>query len=85
MTTARAALIGVADTPAVVDLEPALGGRAADALDLDAARELVDAACTPDDDIHATATYRRHLVGVLLGRGLRAAARAGGSRPEARP
>jgi aerobic carbon-monoxide dehydrogenase medium subunit len=58
----------------VLDLGDALRGQAADALDLDAARALADAAIEPDADIHATAAYRRHLAGVLLGRGLQAAA-----------
>jgi aerobic carbon-monoxide dehydrogenase medium subunit len=74
VTRAAATYIGVTDTPALVDLTPALGGQAHDALDLDAARDLADPSLTPDDDIHATAGYRRHLAGVLLGRGLVAAA-----------
>lgn len=75
VTAARAAFIGVSDTPAVVDLAPALAGQPADALDHDAARELADPALEPDDDIHATAAYRRHLAGVLLGRALDRAAK----------
>lgn len=73
VTAARAAFIGVADVPPVVDLGPALAGNAPDALDLDAARDLADAAYEPDDDVHATAAYRRHLAGVLLGRAVTAA------------
>lgn len=75
VTAARAAFIGVSDTPAVVDLAPALAGQPADALDHDAARELADPVLEPDDDIHATAAYRRHLAGVLLGRALDRAAK----------
>ncbi len=74
VTAARAAFIGVSDTPAVVDLTAALRGQPGDGLDHAAARELADASYDPDDDIHATAAYRRHLAGVLLGRGLDAAA-----------
>jgi aerobic carbon-monoxide dehydrogenase medium subunit len=70
VTDARAAFIGVADTPAVVELADVLGGCAADDLDLDAARVLATAGLEPDGDIHATAAYRRHLAGVLVGRGL---------------
>lgn len=70
VTAARAAFIGVSDTPPVVDLTDALAGQADDALDLDAARQLADGALDPDDDIHATGAYRRHLAGVLLGRAL---------------
>lgn len=74
---ARAAFIGVSDTPAVVDVGPAFVGRAADDLDLAAARELADPHLHPDGDIHASAEYRRHLAGVMLGRALeRAAAHA---------
>jgi aerobic carbon-monoxide dehydrogenase medium subunit len=74
VTAARAVFIGVSDTPAVVDLAPALAGRAADDLDLAAARDLADPHLHPDGDIHASADYRRHLAGVLLGRALDAAA-----------
>jgi aerobic carbon-monoxide dehydrogenase medium subunit len=74
VTAARAAFIGVSDTPAVVDLTPALAGRAGDDLDLAAARDLADPHLHPDGDIHASADYRRHLAGVLLGRGLTRAA-----------
>ncbi|MEX1178198.1 MAG: xanthine dehydrogenase family protein subunit M [Nitriliruptor sp.] len=74
LTAARATFIGVTDTPAVVDLSGALAGQPADAMDLDAARQVADPSLTPDADIHATAEYRRHLAGVLLGRALTAAA-----------
>lgn len=70
VTAARAAFIGVGDTPRVVDLTDALAGQADDALDHDAARQLADESLDPDDDIHATGAYRRHLAGVLLGRAL---------------
>lgn len=70
VTGGRASFIGVSDTPVVVDLASALAGQPGDALDLDAARAAALPALTPDDDIHATADYRRHLAGVLLGRAL---------------
>jgi aerobic carbon-monoxide dehydrogenase medium subunit len=71
---ARAAFLGVGGTPVVVDLDAVLVGQPHDALDVGAAvqqaREVID----PEDDIHATASYRRHLAGVLLGRSLEQAA-----------
>jgi aerobic carbon-monoxide dehydrogenase medium subunit len=75
VTAARASFIGVTDTPVVIDLDAALAGRPADALDATAAIEKADAAIDPAADIHATAEYRRHLAGVLLGRALGDAAR----------
>jgi aerobic carbon-monoxide dehydrogenase medium subunit len=77
VTAAAATLIGVTDTPPVIDLSAALTGQAVDALDLAAAREVVDGVVEPDADIHATAEYRRHLTGVLLGRALTTAATDG--------
>ncbi|MET8869735.1 FAD binding domain-containing protein [Nonomuraea sp. NPDC004580] len=63
---ARVACIGVGPVPVVVELDGLAG--AADA---------VRAATDPDDDLHATAAYRRHLVGVLAERALHDAAREG--------
>lgn len=74
VTGARAVFIGVGDTPIVFELGATLSGQAADAIDVDAARELAVANLQPDADIHATAEYRRHLAGVLLGRALEQAA-----------
>jgi aerobic carbon-monoxide dehydrogenase medium subunit len=74
VTGARAVFIGVGDTPTVVELDTALAGQAVDALDLGAARELAVTGLRPDDDIHASGAYRRHLAGVLLGRALEQAA-----------
>ncbi|MEX2503248.1 MAG: FAD binding domain-containing protein [Egicoccus sp.] len=74
--TASAAFFGVGGMPEAIALDGPLRGQASDALDpadaLGAAREALD----PDDDIHATASYRRHLAGVLLERALRRAAAA---------
>ena len=70
---ARVACFGVGPTPIVVetDAEPAEVANAAAA----AVRETVD----PEDDIHATADYRRHLAGVLTARSVgKALARAQG-------
>ena len=76
---ARAAYISVGPTPVLVDLDRRGGRSAADAADWAAAgRAGARHAVDPDDDIHATADYRRHLVGVLH------RARPAGPRP-ARP
>ena len=72
---ARAGLISVGPTPVVVDLTDAVGGRPFDAADWAAAGALAAGAVEPEDDIHATAAYRRHLVGVLVARAAAQAAR----------
>jgi carbon-monoxide dehydrogenase medium subunit len=63
---ARAAYLSVAGTPLVLDLSEAGG-------DLAAAGRLARGRVTPTSDIHATASYRRHLAGVLTERALAAA------------
>ena len=80
---ARAALISVGPVPVPVDLTDALGGQPHDAADWAAAGRLAAAAVDPDDDIHASAAYRRHLAGVLTARAAREAASAAASRLEA--
>jgi carbon-monoxide dehydrogenase medium subunit len=72
--SARAALISVGPAPVPVDLTDALGGQPHDAADWAAAGRLAAAATEPEDDIHASAAYRRHLAGVLTARAARAAA-----------
>jgi carbon-monoxide dehydrogenase medium subunit len=74
VVSARAALISVGPVPVPVDLTDALGGRPHDAADWAAAGRLAAAATDPEDDIHASAAYRRHLAGVLTARAARAAA-----------
>jgi carbon-monoxide dehydrogenase medium subunit len=71
---ARAAYISVGPTPVVLDLTEAVHGRSPDGADWDAAGRLAQGQVDPEPDIHATADYRRHLVGVLTGRALREAA-----------
>jgi aerobic carbon-monoxide dehydrogenase medium subunit len=71
---ARSAFLGVGGVPVVVELTDTLAGQPADALQLDESVARARDAIDPDDDIHATAGYRRHLAGVLLARALRAAA-----------
>lgn len=66
--TVTCGLLAVAETPVVVDVSDAWQAGE------DAAAEAVRAACEPEDDIHASADYRRMLVGVLAVRAIRAAA-----------
>ena len=90
---ARAALISVGPVPVPVDLTDALGGQPHDAADWAAAGRLAAAAVDPEDDIPATAAYRRHLAGVRTARAAGAAAahaagrlgEAGLARPCTRP
>ena len=70
--TARVALISVGAGPVLVELTDAFDG---DTLDHDRARTLVDAVIEPEDDIHATADYRRHLAHVLVRRAVDEATR----------
>jgi carbon-monoxide dehydrogenase medium subunit len=71
---ARAACISVGPVPVPVDLTDALAGQRHDAADWAAAGRLAAVAVDPEDDIHASAAYRRHLAGVLTARAARAAA-----------
>jgi carbon-monoxide dehydrogenase medium subunit len=80
VASARAALISVGPVPVPVDLTDAVSGQPHDAADWAAAGRLAAAAVDPDDDIHATAAYRRHLAGVLTARATRAAAAAAADR-----
>jgi CO/xanthine dehydrogenase FAD-binding subunit len=68
----RIAVMGVGDTPArMPEAEAILEGNSPDVLPavIDAVRGAVD----PNTDLHASADYRRHLVGVLAGRAITAA------------
>ena len=71
---ARAAYISVGPTPMVLDLSDALHGQVVAEADWESAGRLAQGQVDPEPDIHATADYRRHLVGVLTGRALREAA-----------
>jgi len=75
---ARAGYISVGPTPVVLDLTDAVHGASVEpdgaGADWEAAGRLAQAGVEPEADIHATAEYRRHLVGVLTARALRAAA-----------
>jgi carbon-monoxide dehydrogenase medium subunit len=73
----RASALSVADTPVrLKKAEAALDGRAVDADAIKSASAAASSEVDPAGDIHASARYRKALVGTLLGRALeRAAAR----------
>ncbi len=75
---ARAAYLSMAGTPLVLDLTDACAGTAGAA---EAAR-LAMSLVSPASDMHASAGYRRHLVGVLTERALREAAEHAKERAE---
>jgi CO/xanthine dehydrogenase FAD-binding subunit len=71
VATARLAFTCVGGTPLRArDAEAALVGVAADSHAFAHAATLAQAAADPDSDLHASADYRRHLVGVLARRAL---------------
>lgn len=76
---ARAAYVSVGDVPPVLDLTEAVRGIAPDG-DWAPAGEAAKAQVECEGDIHVSAQYRHHLVGVLTERALREAA----TRAEAR-
>ncbi|MGB6054198.1 MAG: xanthine dehydrogenase family protein subunit M [Burkholderiaceae bacterium] len=68
---ARVAVTGVGDTPLRIDdAETILYGQACDQQTLDDVVQAVRTAVQPMTDLHASADYRRHLVGVLVRRAL---------------
>jgi carbon-monoxide dehydrogenase medium subunit len=74
ITRVRAAFVSVTDIPSVLDLTDVLKGSEPFAADWEAAAEAVRTHVEPDGDIHATAEYRRMLVGELSRRALTEAA-----------
>jgi carbon-monoxide dehydrogenase medium subunit len=70
----RAAYLSVGLVPEVHDLTEAVAGKPAEGADWAAAGALARTRVDPDTDLHASADYRRHLVGVLTERTLHAAA-----------
>lgn len=77
---ARVALCGVGGAPVRLgEVEALVAGRRLDEATLDEAARAAAGAVDPEDDIHASAAYRRHLAGVLTVRALRKAARRSGA------
>jgi carbon-monoxide dehydrogenase medium subunit len=75
VSAARGAYTGVGPVPVVAELTPVLAGARPGDADWGAAGELAVAAVQAEDDIHASAGYRRHLVRVLTARAGTVAAR----------
>jgi carbon-monoxide dehydrogenase medium subunit len=72
---AHIGVIGVADRPLrLAAVEDVINGRAVDEITIAAADAATSAAVDPQDDIHASAAYRRSLVGTMVERALRHAA-----------
>jgi aerobic carbon-monoxide dehydrogenase medium subunit len=74
ITSARTAYISVGPAPVLIDVTEAIAAAPVGTADWTAAGRLAASRVDPESDIHATAEYRRHLVMVLAGRALRAAA-----------
>jgi CO/xanthine dehydrogenase FAD-binding subunit len=71
---ARVAVMGVADTPLrLEDAEEWLGEIEVDGHTPDRFSELVTSRVTPSSDLHASAEYRKHLLGGLAKRAMRTA------------
>jgi carbon-monoxide dehydrogenase medium subunit len=70
----RAAYLSVGLVPEVHDLTEAVAGKPVDSADWTAAGALARGLVEPDSDLHASADYRRSLVGVLTERTSAAAA-----------
>jgi carbon-monoxide dehydrogenase medium subunit len=72
---AHVGVIGVGDRPTrLPTVEAALNGARVDAGVIAKAAAATSTAVTPQDDIHASAAYRRSLVGTMVERALVAAA-----------
>jgi len=67
---ASAAYLSMGPVPVVVDLTEAVAGTAPDAASFPAVTALARDRLNPQSDIHATASYRRQLAGVLTERAL---------------
>ncbi|MEV4184476.1 FAD binding domain-containing protein [Streptosporangium canum] len=75
ITAARVACVSVGPAPVLVDVTEACGHRPPASADWASAARTVQERTAPEADIHATADYRRHLIGVLAQQALRDAAR----------
>jgi carbon-monoxide dehydrogenase medium subunit len=71
---ALASFVSVTDTPDVLDLTEAISGREPESIDWSIVDDLVQGHVHPEADIHATADYRRALVGELTRRAFALAA-----------
>jgi aerobic carbon-monoxide dehydrogenase medium subunit len=80
VSSARAAYLSVGLVPEVHDLTDAVAGKPVDSADWAAAGELARGLVDPDGDLHASADYRRLLVGTLTERTLATAAAEAASR-----
>jgi carbon-monoxide dehydrogenase medium subunit len=74
VAAARASYLSVGPVPEVHDLTPAVAGADVGSADWAAAGELARTLVDPEGDLHASADYRRLLVGVLTERTLAEAA-----------
>jgi aerobic carbon-monoxide dehydrogenase medium subunit len=74
VTSARVSFVSVTPTPDVLDLGESFAGIAPEDADWASAAGLARDHVEPDSDIHASAAYRRMLVGVLTARVLAEAA-----------
>ncbi|GAB3321046.1 xanthine dehydrogenase family protein subunit M [Geodermatophilus aquaeductus] len=83
VSAVRASYISVGLVPEVHDLTEAVAGKPVDSADWAAAGALARTLVDPDSDIHASADYRRLLVGVLTERTLADAAREAAERTAA--
>jgi carbon-monoxide dehydrogenase medium subunit len=71
---ARLAVTGAGETPLrIITAENLLKGKVPDPEAIESAATLARDSVQPNDDLHASADYRRHLVGVLSQRALNAA------------
>jgi aerobic carbon-monoxide dehydrogenase medium subunit len=85
VVAARVGLVSVAATPVIVDVSSAVAGTSYSGVDWTAAVGLVDTAIDPEDDIHASASYRRRLAQVLSRRALERATGAAAAALNGRP
>jgi carbon-monoxide dehydrogenase medium subunit len=70
-TNAHVGVIGVADRPLrLAAVEEALNAQVVDEKTIERAQKAASASVDPQDDIHATAAYRRALVGTMVERAL---------------
>ncbi|MGH3499425.1 MAG: FAD binding domain-containing protein [Nocardioidaceae bacterium] len=73
LESVRVSLVSVGEVPVVVDLSEQLASTAYAEVDWHAADDAVDSAIDPEDDVQASADYRRHLAGALTRQALAAA------------